>query len=609
LERDLARLLSAAEFQPGGLSPSAILCVRSLRDPLPRTIRRQNETRLSPLWEQTVRATLDDIARTAARAGVGPVPANVQAVVFADRAELLACLARDFSDGRVAARWWWRILFRGIDVNVAALSAWLETPAYVPAALALLAEQKRAVAFIRLLPALEMRHWLQALCATFALSELDAALYPLGTRAGAVGGAEGRLAAARDVHAPPYATREQRSGEPPWQNWAPEAIAPGLSSEGQCLLGIGLMLRRAPLAARSSSFARAVKHWIEGESLRLQIRSNDRVVDVPAITAPVSAALPRRETRRHATHLSATSLLIPKKPSSPFSPPEGGGGMVSAAPESPTKGNQPEQEPTESVAAPTPDTTATDDSAAVIREVKDRRQTLSSATPSSEVGSLAPASEAAAQDSPPIQTEYGGVFYLVNLGLFLGLYGDFTTPLRRGIGLSPWDFVAFVGRELVGRRIEKDPVWDLLRELAGRPDGVEPGEGFAAPEQNLENTCETLSLPCFTVPFGDDGGSNASAPMQQQGPPLDDNIASLRRWLLLSMPYLRARLERALGLKAGGELAAVLCQHRAHVSATPAHLDVHFSLTDLPIAIRLAGLDRDPGWVPAAGRFIAFHFD
>ena len=25
--------------------------------------------------------------------------------------------------------------------------------------------------------------------------------------------------------------------------------------------------------------------------------------------------------------------------------------------------------------------------------------------------------------------------------------------------------------------------------------------------------------------------------------------------------------------------------------------------------IRMAGLDRDPGWVPAAGRVISFHFE
>jgi hypothetical protein len=83
----------------------------------------------------------------------------------------------------------------------------------------------------------------------------------------------------------------------------------------------------------------------------------------------------------------------------------------------------------------------------------------------------------------------------------------------------------------------------------------------------------------------------------------------LARWLDWLMPYLWVRLQRAVGLTAEDDLAAVLCYHRARVTTTSTHLDVYFSLADLPIAIRLAGLDRDPGWVPAAGRFIAFHFD
>jgi hypothetical protein len=41
---------------------------------------------------------------------------------------------------------------------------------------------------------------------------------------------------------------------------------------------------------------------------------------------------------------------------------------------------------------------------------------------------------------------------------------------------------------------------------------------------------------------------------------------------------------------------------------TATRLDIMLRLDELPIQIRLAGLDRDPGWVPAAGRTIAFHF-
>jgi len=53
----------------------------------------------------------------------------------------------------------------------------------------------------------------------------------------------------------------------------------------------------------------------------------------------------------------------------------------------------------------------------------------------------------------------------------------------------------------------------------------------------------------------------------------------------------------------------VLCEQSARIRVTETHLDVRFTLARLPIQVRLAGLDRNPGWVPAAGRFIAFHYD
>jgi hypothetical protein len=74
------------------------------------------------------------------------------------------------------------------------------------------------------------------------------------------------------------------------------------------------------------------------------------------------------------------------------------------------------------------------------------------------------------------------------------------------------------------------------------------------------------------------------------------------------MPYVRARLVRALGLESPAESGQLLCARHARVFVTAARLDVYLALAELPIAVRLAGLDRDPGWVPAAGRFLAFHF-
>ena len=47
----------------------------------------------------------------------------------------------------------------------------------------------------------------------------------------------------------------------PWHRWAPESEEGGLQREQQCLLGIGLMLQRAPTIVRTQSFAQKVIEW------------------------------------------------------------------------------------------------------------------------------------------------------------------------------------------------------------------------------------------------------------------------------------------------------------------------------------------------------------
>jgi hypothetical protein len=86
------------------------------------------------------------------------------------------------------------------------------------------------------------------------------------------------------------------------------------------------------------------------------------------------------------------------------------------------------------------------------------------------------------------------------------------------------------------------------------------------------------------------------------------NGGSLEQWLDWVTPYIRARLRRAFGNPNGFDPALVLCAQRASILLTEVHLDIFFALSEHPVDIRLAGLDRDPGWVPAAGRFVRFHY-
>jgi hypothetical protein len=83
----------------------------------------------------------------------------------------------------------------------------------------------------------------------------------------------------------------------------------------------------------------------------------------------------------------------------------------------------------------------------------------------------------------------------------------------------------------------------------------------------------------------------------------------LAGWLDRFVEYAGARLCRALGLGSLDELSACLGLHAARVRMTSTRLDITFTLDEHPLAIRLAGLDRNPGWVPSGGRFVAFHYE
>jgi hypothetical protein len=249
-------------------------------------------------------------------------------------------------------------------------------------------------------------------------------------------------------------------------------------------------------------------------------------------------------------------------------------------------------------------------------------------------------SEPAAEAETAIVTAFGGLFYLLNLAVHLGFYSDFTTPWKHELELSIWDFVALIGAELLGGT-PSDPIWALLAQLAGRDEGAPPGASFIPPDIWRVDPRWLDAFPERGVLgwSAEDGRIRilhpagfllVDIPLEGDLPPLLDDVLAnygldfemnrrndfpastddpLRRWLDWLMPYVRARLRRALGLHHADDPVPMLCQHPARVFVTPAHVDVLLNLDTLPIEIRLAGLDRNPGWLPAAGRTIMFHFE
>jgi hypothetical protein len=162
----------------------------------------------------------------------------------------------------------------------------------------------------------------------------------------------------------------------------------------------------------------------------------------------------------------------------------------------------------------------------------------------------------ALEPAPPrtqLATRYGGLLFLLNAALQLSLYGDFTQPRHPGLDCPPWRFLLLAGRAWCGPGFRRDPLYGWLLRRAG--------------------------------------GARQPVP--------------LHLW-----PTLHARLVLALsdGPSPRRALRAMLGLP-AKLQDTGERLDLFFALAELPLAVRLSGLDRDPGWIPAAGCDVRFHFD
>ncbi len=145
-----------------------------------------------------------------------------------------------------------------------------------------------------------------------------------------------------------------------------------------------------------------------------------------------------------------------------------------------------------------------------------------------------------------VTTAVGGLWYLVNVLIVLDWPG-------LDHNLTSWHQLSALAQALLPE-VPLDPVWELLADLAGEP---------IAPD----------NLACW----------QALALTQVQA-------------------YLTDRLEHP------EEIANYLLEP-ATLYLTRTHVDLVFTLDQIRLDLRLAGLDRDPGWVPELARVITFHYE
>jgi hypothetical protein len=512
LRQSLERWLADADPARHGLPGDAIVLVRRLAMRWSAVQAGDSATRYAPL------AALLASARRAASAD-----GDAEAVWFADEAELLACLARDALAGLLDQRWWWRVALqqhRGGRWNSSsrqqqqeqqALTRWLQAPQQIPRALQRLGPA-RARAWLTSLGTHGMSRLVTALAQAYALAdELDA-----------------WVLAGTEPASPDRLGLQQQT-----RNLAATEATAAAAAER-------LVRICSALLSDASALARTAGLWrlaslLESESSARFDRAVDRVPHLVSATAKLQASETVGELASVKPAYLTTWQITPK-----------------AAPRQardwPSKTTDHEGE---DAAGTTQDTTPSSNRAET-QQPAARPSLLTETEPRAELLDIV------ATLPQWTNTRHGGLFFLLNAALALGLYGDFTQPRHRGLACPPWRLLLLAGQAWAGPGWRRDP---LRRRLIARSAGSH----------------EPLPLPLW--------------------------------------PRLHARLAEALGDHANHADLPARAQIR-RMLALPARLqdrgeslDIFYPLARLPLAVRLAGLDRDPGWIPAAGCDIRFHFD
>ncbi len=528
-----AAALRTLDLEPPSMPRQAILCIRAMRDPLPGAVDLRSSHAPRPdRWERAARAEVASIMRRAVRPALGAVPASAEAVLFADASEMLACAARAAAEGTLASQWWWEhLVIPRTSQGVA--NKWLRSPAYVPAAIEILARERRLTSIVAALTSSQALQVLQAVLRVFKLEPFSAALADTFDQA---------------QHETAAAQQSRAAVVPPWREVVAESETHSLALEHRTLAGVALVLLRRPSIARSESFARQTLASIVATLHvdRERHPSMPHPADaVPRPQRPWQIGIERARGGAPRTIAGARTAAAPVE-------------RNRSLPPRPRRTNRRSSPVPRDVAPPLPQS-----GHVAQRRVEQLDVCASAGTPPADSNERPAPRLEVGRGSRPIETERvlplvpdlviqsdcAGLFFLLNLFIAMELYSDFTSPAQRGLPYNIWHFLCRVARALTGEGLEDDPVWPFLETLAG----------------DDEDTID------------------------------DDALAPLLE-----------RIREALSVF---ESPAFLIRRFARITTSPAHVDVYFSLPAHPIEIRMSGLDRDPGWIPAAARHVTFHFD
>jgi hypothetical protein len=267
-----------------------------------------------------------------------------------------------------------------------------------------------------------------------------------------------------------------------------------------------------------------------------------------------------------------------------------------------------------------------------------------------------------------VETALGGVLFLINMMCAFDLPGCFEDEWRLASTVGAWGVLEALGRALLAGDDANgdDPIWPALAALSGRPVGERLGAGLPRRAAYRLPAAWTAQIPAAQMPAAQlpaDGNEPAvwaaragklrlwsragfvlsetsrdaspgaaqanneaqlwglreafararfgDAPLAALSGPLMTGVDhALRHWLSLAVPFIRLRLAYALGIDPPVEsLREALLARAGRLYVTATHVDLVMEHETVSLPVRLAGLDRSPGWLGEFGRAILFHFE
>ena len=563
LQRRISFLLNTVDFRAPGIPPAGTLVVQHQEDPLPGKLAASEfALKATPAWEQALKRSLQEKYRAAVRPVRGYIPPDAGAVFFEDEGQMLAALALDISRGFVHDHWWWNVILKNMQLS---LDPDLKTFLYrvitlLPAILHHLAEEQSHGEVLDKLSPDQALTILRTLGQTFNLPELQEPVFPFHPGAATPSPGDNSFYAAESPVEKEKGTSKESAGNPqakqytctaerepsqitvnpPWQEWFSfYGIHSYMLPEHAALLGIGLTLFHSPAKARTASFTQAFHTWYYHEQMvRQSLPSPTPTPGTLAMSPTISPAQESLEQRQPTTTVSSPGIVHEIK-----------------NPPMPTESNMPSVSAVSSVVN--------------MSYISNKQEPAALARIRFEESGAAPPETSAKQAwaEQGIETQLGGVFYLVNLAERLAMPSRIHEACGQNEEISPWAILELLARALLGDRnpgLETDPVWCVLTELDGREPGTHPANLY----------------PHVTL------------------------------WIEKELPGIRAILHKVLGSPTAEnpEPEKTMLLYPARVYVTSTHVDIVMSLEDISLPVRLAGLDRDPGWMPEYTRIILFHY-